>query len=628
MTDNEELEDAKPSTLATYWKAQIQAEEKAHQGYRDFGEEAEKAYNSDNKKSNKYNILWSNVQVQMGALYQATGEPEVRRRNKDNNGPQKDAAMMLERAISFNVDSQDFDGNVKRAENDMLVVGMGQARIKYRAETEMQQEEVPVQDEWGQVVGVEVQEYEAIASQLVELEFYSWKNFHWQPSKSWEKVEWVAFDHYKTKKTIRDQYGIEAHETDLDDDGEKSVKCTEIFHKPSRTVIVIADQFEAPIEVRRDELGLQGFFPCPKPMTTNVKSAKFIPVSDYWFYQSQAKQLNVAIQRIDSLVGAVRDVGFYDASFTELSSAASKTDGALVPVDNLLDKLDGSNLENIIAKIPVQQAVGVIGELQQHAEAKKQEIYEILGIADIVRGATKATETLGAQQLKGQYSSVRMSDKQQTVAFFVRDIFRLMGEVIGEHFEPEILEKMTGVEATPEVIGILRNDVMRNFSVDIESDSTLAQDEREEQNQRMEALSTMSNFMQLVLPAMQSGAMPKEVGIEMLLMSLAGFKYTGNLEDIISQMGDQETPEAQIMQMQQVMGEMEQEIGMLQQELSKYDELDQYKAEADIRNKNANTDKTKAETVKTEAEIQEHQIENAANTMSVMSGRGAPYATG
>jgi hypothetical protein len=640
----EELRDDKPESLATYWKAQIDKEEHAHRGYREFGEKAEKQYQAQKGADARYNILWSNVQVQMGALYQATGNPEVRRRNKDDKGPQKDAAMVLERAISFQVDSQDFNGNVKRAENDLLVVGLGQARVKYdatlvtvEAEVETQQQ-VVLNEETGQQeyqnVEVEISpEYEEIDVQTVGIEFYSWRNFHWQPAKAWEKVDWIAYDHHKSKSEVMEDYQLKGEESDSDEEGEKSIKITEIYHRPSRTVIVIGEQFARPLEVRKDELDLEHFYPSPKPMVINVKSAKFEPISDFWFYKAQAQNLNKTISRIDKLANSIRDIGFYDASFQEIATLASKADGTLVPVDNLLDKSEGGNLNNIILKKPILETSQVIANLSAYAEEKKQEIYEILGIADIVRGSTVASETLGAQELKGQYASVRMRDKQNVVAYFVRDIFRIMGEIIGEHFEPHVLQLMTGVEITDEIMGILRNDVMRNFSVDIEADSTLARDEQREQQQRLEAMTVVTDTLEKLVPAMSSGAIPMEIGKEIISMSTRGFKYAGNLEDVIDNAFKEPepgSPEHEYMrqEMPQDLQRLQEENGQMQEALQEFEVLDKEQKEADIINKNANSAKTKADTVKVEAETQEQNIENAANVQAVMTGRGAPYQTG
>jgi len=61
-----------------------------------------------------------------------------------------------------------------------------------------------------------------------------------------------------------------------------------------------------------------------------------------------------------------------------------------------------------------------------------------------MRGATEASETLGAQQLKAQYGGLRISTRQERFQMFVRDILRIKAELIVEHFDADTLRLMTG----------------------------------------------------------------------------------------------------------------------------------------------------------------------------------------
>jgi hypothetical protein len=588
--------------LATYWKEEIKKERKAHQKWIDYAEECEKAYSADKH----FNIFWSNVQVLHGALFSNTPSAEVRRRHKDGNDAQRSAAQILERSLDFMVDSTDFEAQISRAVDEFLVVGMGQVRVRYKPEFE----QVPVIDP---ISGME-EITEVIASQVVHLEFFSWKDFGWQPSKTWDKVEYVYFNHYLTKSEIEKDYGVDLNEDeDLVEDSTvaKRVKVTEIYHKPTRSVIVICDQCDSPLEVRKEALGVEGVFPCPKPMMANVSHKVSMPVPDFVYYKKQAEHLNKAVESIDQMAKGVKDVGFYDAHFTELASLKNKPNGALVPVEDLIAKLNGADLENVIAKKPIKETVESIIAMQGYVERKKSEIYEITGISDIVRGETSASETATAQDIKTQFATIRLREKQLQVAMFVRDCFRIMSEVIGEHFTPEVLTKMTGVEANEEVMAILRDDVMRNFSVDVESDSTIAREESQERQQRMEALQAISSYMQGLLPAMAQGAIPMDVGKELLLLSVRGFKYTGNLEDMIHQMGGEK--DQQIQQLMQQSQQLQQQVEQMGQELQKHSQVDSAHKAAQI-------GKLQAETELKGAEAQEQQIENAANVTQLQAG--------
>ena len=59
-----------------------------------------------------------------------------------------------------------------------------------------------------------------------------------------------------------------------------------------------------------------------------------------------------------------------------------------------------------------------------------EDIYQIMGLSDIMRGATDPQETLGAQQLKSQYGSSRIRDKQGEMVRMARDIEEIIAEIM------------------------------------------------------------------------------------------------------------------------------------------------------------------------------------------------------
>jgi hypothetical protein len=113
---------------------------------------------------------------------------------------------------------------------------------------------------------------------------------------------------------------------------------------------------------------------------------------------------------------------------------------------------DKGGLQNIIVWLPIEQIAKVLLTLYQARDKVLQTLYQTTGMADILRGETNPTETLGAQQLKSQFATRRISRQQKQVARFARDLMRLRGFVIARHFSPEMLTKMTGLpEPLPEL---------------------------------------------------------------------------------------------------------------------------------------------------------------------------------
>jgi hypothetical protein len=115
-------------------------------------------------------------------------------------------------------------------------------------------------------------------------------------------------------------------------------------------------------------------------------------------------------------------------------------------------------------------------DLYKQRDMLVQAIYEVTGIADIMRGSSDPNETLGAQQLKAQFGSSRMKRRQRAIQKWIRDIYKIKAEIIAEHFEPQVLQDMTGDEITPEIMQLLRSDKLRSYRIDIETDSTIFED--------------------------------------------------------------------------------------------------------------------------------------------------------
>ena len=135
-------------------------------------------------------------------------------------------------------------------------------------------------------------------------------------------------------------------------------------------------------------------------------------------------------------------------------------------------------------------------ELYMSRDQQKNAIYEIIGIADIISGATNPYETATAQRMKGTVGAGRMQGVKAAVANFVRDLMRLKADIIARNFDAETLTRMTGENVTPEVMDILRNDFTRFCAIDIETDSTVEADEATEKEANAQIMQVVGGTMQ------------------------------------------------------------------------------------------------------------------------------------
>src|SRR5204863_2348801 len=79
-----------------------------------------------------------------------------------------------------------------------------------------------------------------------------------------------------------------------------------------------------------------------------------------------------------------------------------------------------------------------------------EDIYQITGMADIMRGDTDPNETLGAQKLKNQYGTTRIRDKQAELVRLSRDLVEICSEIMTEKFDDATLIQMSQTQLRTE----------------------------------------------------------------------------------------------------------------------------------------------------------------------------------
>lgn len=623
-------EKAKAKSAVKFWLRKI---DKATETLREYREEAERAYKAAHDSGDMkhaFNIHWSSCAILRSAIYASRPKPDVRRRYQKPDPEEKELARLVERAIEYNLDVYDFEDGSNRVIKDYVEVGLGVPRLVYDVKTQ------PLENpETGEPIEVDGEPLEEITAQCVKVEHIPWSQFLWEPGKAWKDIEWVAFKTFKSKKDIKDEFGVELKggkddETKLKADEYADLTTIwEIWHRPSKTIYVICPNYpDAPLDEYPDELNLSTFFPVPQPLMANVKYDELIPKPDYCFVEPQLKQINRIADRIYKLAAMIKDVNFYDGGFKELATLYSANDGAMVPVTGLAAALESfgtgnKGFDSVVYSAPNDKKIQVIRELQAQLVEAKEQLYEVYGISDIVRGASKASETATAQQIKAQYANVRLNEKQGAVALLWRNFFRMMAEVICERFDDDQLQLMTGITVTPNMRQIMENDVGRSFAIDIETDSTIMKDTMAEREQTNELIETVITLLERLIPGVQQGSVPPEMVQEIILLAISTHKHAKNLEDAVQGLVPflQQGQQQQIMQMQQQLQQAMAANQQLQGELSKVNErkeqredqkvqIDAVKAKADSVDKDvdnaranevaaADIDLTKAQTVKT-----------------------------
>jgi hypothetical protein len=471
---------------------------------------------------------------------------------------------MLERVMEYETTQfADFDNAMRGVVEDRLLPGRGTAWIRYEPiivggspEVEGQLED----SQEAQVYDVVEEPVERIDAAHSPIDYVYWADFLHSPARTWDEVWWVARAVYMTKEEGVERFGdvfknvsLTSQNTDMDGKNpmtakmtyDKKAKVYEIWNKRSGKVCWIAKGYPQALDERDDPLDLEEFFPCPRPLLATTTTGTMIPVPDYCEYEDQAQELDNLTQRIYLLTKACKAVGVFNAEFKELARMFSEgVDNKLFPVTGWAAMSEKGGLKGAIDMMDTSQIIVTLRELYAAREQVKQSIYEIMGISDILRGSSKAQETLGAQQLKANFGSLRLRSAQGDVARFATDVFKLKAQIICKFYPPELIVEMSGVMNTqdgqnPELlqaaIQMLSNSTIRDFHIQVEADSLAQIDEQAEKQAAAEAVETIGSFLQSSLPIMQSVPEMLPMMSEMLLFLVRRFRAGRGMEGAIEQ---------------------------------------------------------------------------------------------
>ncbi len=448
------------------WEAELEAALKPEEDFRKIAKRIEERYRDEEqlttkRKTRRFNILWSNTEILKAALYAQDPKQIIERRYRDDDPVGRTAAQVLDRAIGFHIDQTGFRDTMKAAVLDAVLIGRGVARVRY-----MPEYGPPVMDPMtGQPAVDEMDKpVPSVVYEEATPEYVHWEDFITSATKSWEHVRWVAFRARMTRDQLRERFGKDiANQVNLedfhDDKGEKANKedkhqifkrasIYEIWNKPNKTVYFFAKTAKQSriLETAPDPLRLNGFFPCPKPLTFCGTNSDIIPRAEYEMYKDQAEEIDTLTHRINLLIKAVRVAGIYNSANKELVGFLEAVDNSMTGIDNWQAFQEKGGFKGAVDFLPLEPMVNSIQVLAEARERIKQELYEVTGIGDIIRGASDPDETATAQRIKGRFAGLRLQDKQDRVAIFARDLLEIMTEVIAEHFQVETLKLMTGLQ--------------------------------------------------------------------------------------------------------------------------------------------------------------------------------------
>lgn len=549
------------------WKEEIAHAEKELENFRKTGRNVVRRFKDErdavDTAERKFNIFTANVGIMQSSLYANIPKVKVSRRfGQSNDDVARVASIMLQNAILQDIDEPecDFDQVMRDAVEDRLVPGLGQAWLRLETDTE----EKELEEQWDTVTGEVIQEastYEVVSRQEVMIDHVFWEDFLYSPCRTWKERRWVARRVYMDQDALVARFGEEkgkaipldynpktGSENSNSPKNEALQKAIiyEIWDRQGRKVLWLCKSYPELLDEVEDPLGLEDFEPCPKPLFALTTTSNCVPVSDFYLTQDQYNELDIINNRITLLVQACKVVGVYDQSATGVQRMLqSGSENTLIPVDNWAMFAEKGGIKGAVDWLPLEVVVTALEKLRQARDDIKGQIYELTGISDVVRGNTKASETLGAQNLKAQFAGVRIQKLQNEVARFAQSILRLKAEMICKHFVPEQIVRLANMAhyadgangpLVQEAVALLKGDHEEfEWRINVQADSLAQADAATEKSDKVEFTNAVATFLQSAATTMKAIPESAPIVFETLKYAISGFKGAQELEGVIDQ---------------------------------------------------------------------------------------------
>lgn len=551
----------------------------------------------------KVNLFYSNTTVIKESLYNSLPKPDVSRLHKGEveNEPARVAAAIMERGLTYEIHcAKYFDTAVKSAILDRLVPGLGVLWVTFVPPEGVQatptpsasQLPVPQGPQAGPVPppdpalagtpappmpGGPPPEMQGVQGppmpppvpmpppkkaglspkpkgkpEEITVDIVYWKDFLYEPQKAWEQVNWAGRVLHVEKTEAKKRWGEKALAAGSDKDRsvglsvaqnaveEGKVRVIQMWDKKNKKVLHLNAEGDI-LDTHDDPYQLTNFWPFPKPLCASPPTSKFLPIPDYYIAQDQYMEMDILYARINLIIEAVKVAGVYDSSVPGISRMLDGTENKLIPVDNWAMFAEKGGVKGSIDWFPIETITAVLQQLVTTYEFMKTQLFEVTGMADIIRGSSNQYETAAAQQIKAKFASVRMNAYQRDVAFFVRDTLRIMGEMMAQLYSDEKLSKICGImpeadqPVIPQALELLRSDFLTKYSIDIEADSLTQSDWALEQEQRVAFMDTLSTYFQSAIPGIKETPEVGPLIAQAIKFAIVGFKGSAELEGTIDQ---------------------------------------------------------------------------------------------
>lgn len=602
-TDTKDLDEETKKELSTesgearYWIAQLGSSKLEAAGWVSEARSAWREYMAEDDNNNyrqryfflcnNYQRYWSDTMTMLPVMY--GGEPKpVAKRRFDNDLVANTASIILERFAAYLMEKGGFDRCMRMSALEYLHASKATARLFFspvtikRAKRIALSEELTI-DEMGQEITTLVDDSgelpPAEAPVLVDEKGFPYiedpsgaeeeittpcieiRPFHFDEiristgARNLSQVWWMAYLIRATKKEAKARFGDiveeiqssrqqsepDTYATNISPENDALFSYWEIWDKRERKVYWIHELLpERPLDTQPDPYNLIDFYPSPPPMMVNDRYSDLYPVPDWTQTRDIYEALHLLAKRINRVVKASKGSAIYDGSAEGLDQLFSETsDGEGVAVSNWADLTNRGGIDGLVAYPDYARLSDTLQRLVEVFFKQKQDLDELRGISDIIRGTSDPATSATAEKIKQRTARNKFSLRIKEVDRFARDLIQSMCDLAFKTFEDDQIKEIAGYAyMDPEdqqrfdpALVMLRDDHSRLVRVDLETDVTDALNEQEAKENATEMLGAFGQFIIPMTQAVQQSPYLAPVAFKVLETAIGQFRMGKHAQD-------------------------------------------------------------------------------------------------
>lgn len=579
-----------------YWCDELRRSKEERSQLLEIGARSIKVYKKEHKLDDcerQMSIWWSLVNTLIPAYFSRIPKVDVELRKKRGNNESRLAGLVWESGTQYAIEEHfDFESIAYQSVLQFILVGQGILWARYEAQFEpksyeyalIKNEDGTYNDEKGKYEGdAEITEKDGrpYASEVINtktgekaiLDSIHFKDYRESVSRCPEEISWKARRSYLSREDANKLFDEDdaklfnynsypedkSKDKNEKQDFEGKAEIWEIWCKETDKVYHLhqggKEQFlkESAVPVKYN-----GFWPCVI-INANTEPDSTTPFSDYKECEDLILEVERLTTRIHATIQAIKANFLYDAILGDKVEQLLEGDLKGIPVSQSASSDGIAGSIEFLDIDPYIKSLQILITSRSEALAK---LYEATAASDLIRGQTVALKTATANQLESNYASLRFSVRREQVAKFLTGGIKKIGEIIATKFEDQTIYEMShGEELSMQIpdpqppmpmegqppmapippfekfkllLGVLRDDTLRNYKLDIESDSIVELDQRADRAERVDAMTSAGAFLNQLEPLIQKAPAAAQYAKAMMRFVLRSYKAGKEIEGEIS----------------------------------------------------------------------------------------------